>query len=491
MSVRSDRKSMKNTLLIIPLTIIFLVSSCAPATQSTPVPIVDNATATPSPTPTADATRTALPSATLTASITPLPTIPTFTPTFDVSTIVTVTPAPKAECPKENPELTLDLHLQETRACFQSVAGTNKNPSDCINRNIQNDILDYLNQGGTINHLISQIQADGQKENVSFAYKDLTNDSIRDFVFRDTNSPYDGYHIYSCNNRIYKTASILDGDPYANQASIYTIQDLNANDIPEVVIKIAEVLIVYEWDGNSFTELLGIRDFGESTYEIQDIDKNGTYEIILFRGRPPFWNRLAEFPWRHYTSIYSWNRSSYIISSKRFTSPEYRFQAIQDADQYVLSGEYDQALTLYQDTIINNKLDWWSIDRKNYEAGLLLGNSKLPVMLNKDFTEYPRLAAYAYYRIMLIHLVQGHASDASTAYNTLQQKFGNDQYGHPYVEMATAFWKAYQSTHKMYDGCAAAIQYAAEHPEILIPLGSDYHGWQSHQYKPEDVCPFR
>jgi hypothetical protein len=43
----------------------------------------------------------------------------------------------------------------------------------------------------------------------------------------------------------------------------------------------------------------------------------------------------------------------------------------------------------------------------------------------------------------------------------------------------------------MYDGCAAAIQYAVEHPEILIPLGSDYHGWQSHIYEPADVCPFR
>jgi hypothetical protein len=73
----------------------------------------------------------------------------------------------------------------------------------------------------------------------------------------------------------------------------------------------------------------------------------------------------------------------------------------------------------------------------------------------------------------------------------LQKKFGSDQYGRPYVEMATDFWEAYQSTHRMYDGCAVAIQYAAEHPEILTPLGSDYHGSQSHTYVPADVCPFR
>ncbi len=108
-----------------------------------------------------------------------------------------------------------------------------------------------------------------------------------------------------------------------------------------------------------------------------------------------------------------------------------------------------------------------------------------------DITEYPRLAAYAYYRIMLLHLVQGYESDATVVYTTLGEKFGSDPYARPYVEMASAFWEAYQSTQRMYDGCAAAIQYAAEHPEILIPLGSDYHGAQSHTYVPADVCPFR
>lgn len=92
---------------------------------------------------------------------------------------------------------------------------------------------------------------------------------------------------------------------------------------------------------------------------------------------------------------------------------------------------------------------------------------------------------------MLLYLVQGKEANASTTYNILQEKFGNDPYGRPYVEMATAFWGAYQSTYKIYDGCAAAIQYAAEHPGILTPLGSDYHGSQSHSYVPGDVCPFR
>ena len=92
---------------------------------------------------------------------------------------------------------------------------------------------------------------------------------------------------------------------------------------------------------------------------------------------------------------------------------------------------------------------------------------------------------------MLLHLVQRQEIEAASTYQTLQETFGTDPYAAPYVKMATAFWDAYQSTHKMYDGCAMAIQFAVEHPEILVPLGSDYHGSQSKIYKPEDVCPFR
>ncbi|MFN8460470.1 MAG: hypothetical protein U0X93_01675 [Anaerolineales bacterium] len=87
-------------ILFVLVIMIFLLSACG---QSTPVPVVDDATSTPSLTPTS--TATLLPSVTPTASITPLPTIPTFTPTFDVSTILTVTPAGKAECPITKEEI--------------------------------------------------------------------------------------------------------------------------------------------------------------------------------------------------------------------------------------------------------------------------------------------------------------------------------------------------------------------------------------------------
>jgi len=108
-----------------------------------------------------------------------------------------------------------------------------------------------------------------------------------------------------------------------------------------------------------------------------------------------------------------------------------------------------------------------------------------------DTTEYPRLAAYAYYRMILLHTFLGEMDAAQIQYETLQSKFPAGNPGHPYAEMTTGFREAYQSSGTMYAGCAAAIQYAAERPEILTVLGSDYHGWQSHIYLPADICPFR
>lgn len=51
---------------------------------------------------------------------------------------------------------------------------------------------------------------------------------------------------------------------------------------------------------------------------------------------------------------------------KFFDPPQYRFQASEDTDQAVAVPAYDQALDLYRPVIFNDKLDWWSEDRKSY-----------------------------------------------------------------------------------------------------------------------------
>jgi hypothetical protein len=98
---------------------------------------------------------------------------------------------------------------------------------------------------------------------------------------------------------------------------------------------------------------------------------------------------------------------------------------------------------------------------------------------------------------MLIYVQQGWMVDAETVYNTLQNKFPENQAGHAHSEMAAVFWSAYQDSQDIGNACEQAIQYAVANPEaILAYLGNGeyskaFYGSYSLDYKPEDVCPFK
>ncbi len=465
------------------LAMIFLLSACG---QPAPIPVVEDVTSTPSLTPTS--TATPLPTATLTASITPLPTISTFTPTFDVSTIVTVTPAPRAECPK------IDLNIKPESYLPQKI--------EMGFFNVTDKILEYLNKGGDgrlllerLNKIYPRVEYTG-----GYDYRDVTGDQVPEFLyieFQLEGQP----NVFSCRNGKFDRIDILSGD-FPHHAYSMKFDDINANGIPEVIVIgafggsfVQFTIYIYEWDGKNFVIALRTNISAMRQFDIEDLGGNAIKEILISGDNPTCISCSNFLPQRQRIVTYGWNGEEFVEISNEFKSPEYRFQAIQDADAAVFVGKYTKAIRLYDEVITNGELKWWSPERLIYEQHianpvymLIATPSIIPT---EDLTEYPRLAAYAYYRIMLLHLAQGQESDATATYNTLQQTFGNDSYAHPYVEMASAFWEAYQSTHRMYDGCAAAIQYAVEHPEILIPLGSDYHGAQSHIYMPADVCPFR
>jgi len=445
-------------------------------TQTAPISVVDTAISTPSPIP----TTTAAP------SITPLPTTPTFTPTFDVSTIVTVTPAPKAACPAIDPTVKPENYLPERL--------------DYPSSNVTNKILEFLNKGGNGQTLINRLDKIYYKDNYigGYAFRDVTGDQVPEFLYVELHlggKPI----VFSCSNGNFELLATLSGQrdflEYAME-----VDDLNADKIPEIIITgtsgaslVGSTIHLYEWNGQAFKILTQVSILALRQLQIKELNENGAKEVLLIGDNPGCVSCSTFIPQRQRTVTLSWNGNAFIEVSNEFTPPEYRFQAIQDADSAALVGNNDKAIHLYEEVISNKQLEWWSPERMQYKQdtyGRFPGviTSTIPL---EDTKEYPHLAAYAYYRLMLLHIVQGHESDADTVYKTLQPKFGNNQNGQPYVEMATEFWDAYQSTHKMYDGCAAAIQYAATHPEILTPLGSDYHGAQSHIYVPADVCPFR
>jgi hypothetical protein len=366
-------------------------------------------------------------------------------------------------------------------------------------------VLAYLNKGGSVSELLNNLQ--GAYWAV-YAYGDFTGDGVNELLFQPFGgSGYTNEFILSCTEGQYKAFWINKEFGAVSGARIIALTDMNKNGMTDIVMSYGSSCEIYEWDGFSFRDIAYDKEnnswpnvhYPTRKPEIRDINHDGFDELIL-TGADIYWVGYNEsfyegFPWRDEIRIFAWNGKFFSKLPSQYSAPEYRFQAVQDGDRSTLQHDYVLALDFYQSAIFNDTLKWWTPEMHDYEAGIpkaMMNNQPTPTPpTTSDPTEYPRLAAYAYYRMLILHAYLGQMDAAQIQYDTLQSKFPAGNPGHPYVEMTTAFRNAYQASGRMYAGCAAAIQYAAEHPEILTPLGSDYHGWQSHKYVPADVCPFR
>lgn len=380
-------------------------------------------------------------------------------------------------------------------------------------------IVDFLNAGGSHQAVIAAYTKEhpraGQRD---IQEKDVTADGIPDLLLTEDNNLV----AFICLNRQYQVKQALRYETYHDsQPSITKIIDMNQNGVPEIISSNGDlrfrVVYVSEWDGNEFPVLNDVELpeyyetrfcsvlMGTSKVSIRDTDNNGTLELILEQGIPIWSEYTMGLPWRRETRICKWDGKAFLPDNIAITDPpHYRFQALQDADRASLLGDYARALDLYQQTIFNDKLDWWSQDRRIYEVRLY--NDKLPdevysptplPSMSPDPAEYPMLAAYARFRIMLLHTLSRNLPEAKIAYDTLQAKFPTGQTGHVQAEMANAFWNEYQVSKNIKMACAKAIEYATSHPaDVLSYLGNSQYntdmsyGSQSLEYKPKDVCPF-
>jgi hypothetical protein len=374
---------------------------------------------------------------------------------------------------------------------------------------LEENYLDFLNKFGA-EALYTAIKAqkyyNGYDEPV---LRDLTNDGVPDIIARPLST-----YIFGCKDGQYLKLLGLPPDTHLIAPTVQSITDANHNGIPEITFitghysKGGRSFRIYEWHSGNFVSLLDVPIYeddissgglfvtvnGEIHFEY--VDHDFVQELIVDIGDYVQWAmEPGDLPWRNERIYYKWDGKYFTQWRREFAQPEFRFQAIQDGDLALSQQEYGKAMDFYQQAIFNNELKAYSpAMQENLRANHLLDPfSNQPTLTPPapDSTEYPRLAAYAYYRMVILHTFLGEMEAAEIKYTTLQEKFPVGNPGHPYVEMATDFWNAYQSGGLMYDACAAAIAYADFHPEILIPLGSDYHGAQSRTYVPVDVCPFR
>ncbi len=466
-----------------------ILSTLTPASLVTHTPV---STASPSATRQFSATPRSTKTLLATATSTTRPTIP---PTFDVASVVKRTASPPAHCPVEMPEMVPDFEYSEFLS--ESVI------------NFRKQILEFLNAGGTRQAVITAYHRhDSRVDDRIIQEKDLTGDGLLELLLTD----YDSVNAFICQKGQYQVKNLVEGTYHFSQPVIFAIKDMNLDGVDEIITIEGDdrvrIVSVIEWNNGEFQILnqdpsqkdacSGL--LGPSWPHALDIDNNGTLELVL-KQTLPIWTEYRDgLPWRKETRTCAWNGKFFSLTHTELALPEYRFQAVQDGDRATIAGEYDQALDFYQQAIFSDKLDWWSDLRRQYESNLYDMKNIIkpaPEISMFDPVEFPNLAAYARYRIMLLHIKRGFLPEAQIVYATLQEKFPQEQVGHAYAEMATAFWDEYQLSQSLELACEKAIEYAASNPEdILANLGNSkytlaFYGYQSLYYVPEDICPFR
>lgn len=480
-----------------PRTSTFIPTFTATANPSTPT-----STASPSFTHTDTPTRKPTFTPSTVPSATPSPTL---TATFNERSVVTRTPASPAKCPLDSQDA--------------AIPNPNELPED--QQEFEKTILAVLNAGGT-KRLVEKFA--GSYSAQGLAYLDLTGDGMPELII------VSGYfwgnlYVFGCYEQQYKTL-LVEKVAYEHPLTILTTRDMNLDGVNDLAIEQTTCnwctgARVYEWDGQQFQSL--VRDWGEhpgiwwgihpdinllyysdmaelggySSASVTDIDDNGTYELVLAGGTPSYLGGLtgSEGPWREQTITYMWDGHYFIWHSQKYIPPVFRFEAIQDGDTASVRGDYEAALVSYQDAIFSDTLKSWSREvwdqlvQQTLEQEQRIGYPDVSTMPFNP-TEYAQLAAYARYRIMLLHTLRGLESDARTVYETLIKKFPEGSSGYPYAEIATEFWAEYQVSHNVEQACERAVAYAQAHEEILAPLGGGDHGMWNEHYKPVSICPF-
>ena len=396
------------------------------------------------------------------------------------------------QCPKADPNLAFDVEK-----AWQSTAPGEQN------QHFTKYVLEFLNSGGTLQSIVSAFEKESSEPtNQILHVQDVTGDKIPELIF-----PYGIWlDIFGCKDGKYELMLAATDPSNSSGLSIIDVIDVNLDGLAELIVNVdgcmgnrCPSIRVYEWNRKEFQDLMSseCHSLAVAPFEvkIRDIDNNGTKEVILSNNGKP-WPDI-DFPYRKETRICMWNGQNIVVYKSEFDAPYYRFQAVQDGDRATLFGDYDKALGFYQRTIGDKKLEWFTQDRKGYDFWIYHSEyfpsfkeptrTALPSMV-QDPNEYPILAAYAYYRIMLLYILQNDTAEAESTFSTLQSQFPIGSPGNYFAQVASIFWQEYQVSMNIQSSCNKVVDYAQKNPVPTEYLGDWDHGAQSIHYTPESIC---
>ena len=443
---------------------------------------------------------------------------PTAAPATPSSTSPPATPRPEAtnsSVPTPSQELWGSGLPEECPASSTTkVELSSEGPGRGVAEIFEGQIRDFLNARGSatgLEEMLSELtlldgtwQARAQAQSADVT-GNTTPEVVVELTFFEPGQYAEGaLFVYRCAGGEFAGGAVLTTAGQVLSADdpdgIRAVQDMNKDGIPEIVhsyISIAgshayftRQFRILEWNGQEFGDLIpededgftALADSGDGV--IRDRDGDGTLELILSNGLGEAYPDLG--PQRARTDFWEWNGEAFVLARWEYTKPVFRIHAIWDGDDATRFGEYDRALTFYQDAVFNEQLLGWSMGRLWPDSAYSGSPTPTP-----DPLERPRLNAYGRYRIMLVHLVQGRHAEAQVVYDGLQARYHGGSEAAVYAVLAYDFWEEYAASGDLALACGRVTEFAKTYrSSVLGPLGREFYGSGQRECQPEDVCPF-
>jgi hypothetical protein len=251
---------------------------------------------------------------------------------------------------------------------------------------------------------------------------------------------------------------VVDADGDGRQDVVYTLGTCGAHTC-------FESLEILSWQETGFSSLMGGRlDMPYPTYAVTPGRIEAESGSIASVG--------AE-PQRGYSEVWEWNGSVLTITQQIWAPPVYRYHALLDGDYAWFDGDYPAAVAAYERVIGDDALQEW---------GAVSGGVEPKV-------ERAQLAAFARWRLVLVHLQAGDPGSAQVAYEQLQAEYPAGAIGHDVAALAGVFWGAYAVDGSVVEGCLALVVAAKEDTSVHDFFNTNY-GYANPRWEAVDICPF-
>ena len=219
-------------------------------------------------------------------------------------------------------------------------------------------------------------------------------------------------------------------------------------------------LLTWQPEEGRFTSLLNRAITSVEPPSVTDMDNDRVLEIVA---------RLSSSgtpntgPLRTGVQIYDWNGTGYLLSITQLDPPRFRIQVIHQADRNVQRRELNAAVDLYQLALNDGNLQNWFNNEQDIHNSYILYR----LLTIYAFTEDERLLSM---------------------YQAIITNYTDLQAAPVYATMGIAFWDTFQTTNNLRSACQAVQDIITARPEALELVNR--YGSRSPSYTATDLCPF-